>query len=64
MDEIKQSLDELHQKIDKLLENQTKINNHVNFVEDVYSTVRQPLNFICNKINRTLRLPQLTDNSE
>ena len=49
--EIKQSLKELHEKIDLLLRNQHKMNNHVDFVEDVYTTVRHPLNYICNKFN-------------
>lgn len=51
--EIKESLNDLHKKIDQLLEDQRKINHHVDFVEDVYSTVQKPLNYICNKFSGT-----------
>ena len=59
--EIKQSLKELHLKIDLLLENQRKMNNHVDFVENVYTTVQRPLNFICNRFNgnKTTTLPTI-----
>mgnify|MGYP000073549358 FL=1 len=40
----------------KLLENDikpncTKMGSHIDFVEDVYDNVKNPLGFICNKVN-------------
>lgn len=59
--EIKESLKQLHNKLDLLLENQRKMNNHVDFVEDVYTTVRHPLNYICNRFNGQKNLPAIED---
>ena len=34
-----------------LQENTEKMKHHIDFVEDVYETVRNPLTFVCNKVN-------------
>ena len=47
---IKIRLESIEKKIDKILESILKMDNHVDFVEDVYDTIRHPISFICNKI--------------
>tara|TARA_Y100000996_G_C21981006_1_gene420495 strand:+ start:139 stop:357 length:219 start_codon:yes stop_codon:yes gene_type:complete len=59
MEELLKRLDNLELKVDTILEllekdvkpNCNKMNNHINFVENVYSTVKNPLAFICNRVN-------------
>jgi tetrahydromethanopterin S-methyltransferase subunit G len=65
-------LQELNEKIDcntkllndilKLLNNDVKkkcdkMNEHIEFVENVYDAVKSPLNYICNSINSNTSLP-------
>lgn len=65
--EIKNKLDSLEyklidlevklNKITELLENDVKPNcnkmsSHIDFVDNVYETVKNPLDFICNKVNK------------
>ena len=64
--EIKNKLDSLEyklidlevklNKITELLENDVKPNcnkmsSHIDFVDNVYDTVKSPLDFICSKVN-------------
>lgn len=57
--EINDNIDDLHIKMDKilqLLENDIslkcdKMNDHINFVESVYDTVKNPLGFLLEKVN-------------
>lgn len=59
MDNIERKLDIIIEKLDNLtliLENDVtknckKMGNHINFVENVYDTIKSPLNYICNKVN-------------
>ena len=59
MEELLKRLDNLELKVDTILEllekdvkpNCNKMNNHINFVENVYSTVKNPLAFIFNRVN-------------
>ena len=56
---IEDNLANLNEKIDhitQLLENDVakncnKMNQHINFIENVYQTVKSPLGFICQKVN-------------
>lgn len=65
-------LQELNEKIDyntkllndilKLINNDVKkkcdkMNQHIEFVENVYDAVKSPLNYICNSINSNTSLP-------
>ena len=65
-------LHELNEKIDnnnkllnevlKILNNDVKnncqkMNDHIDFVENVYDVVKSPLNYICNSINSNRDLP-------
>ena len=65
--EIKNKLDSLEyklidlevklNKITELLENDiapncNKMSSHIDFVDNVYETVKNPLDFICNKVNK------------
>jgi len=54
MERILEKLDKLD-KLDKLEEignNCNKMGNHIDFVETVYDTLRAPLQYISNKINK------------
>ena len=35
-----------------IIDNCKKMGNHINFVENVYNSVKYPLSFICNKITK------------
>lgn len=69
---IYRRLQELNEKIDyntkllndilKLINNDVKkkcdkMNEHIEFVENVYDAVKSPLNYICNSINSNTYLP-------
>ena len=56
--DIKIRLESIEKKIDKILESILKMDNHVDFVEDVYDTIRHPISFICNKITGSEPLPK------
>lgn len=57
--EIEDKIDQLNEKMDiilKLLQedvqpNCKKMNNHIDFIESIYDNVKNPLGFLCNKIN-------------
>ena len=58
-EKIDKRFDILEKKIDKLIsifekdisESCTKMSGHIDFVENVYDTVKSPLTYICNKVN-------------
>ena len=58
--ELKMRLDILERKIDLILEtlkidiqpNCEKMSSHIDFVDNVYDTVKAPLNYICSKVSR------------
>lgn len=62
IDELEDKIDILNIKIDKILNllnekvepNCEKMGSHINFVENIYENVKNPLNFFCNKINNYL----------
>ena len=64
MDEIEKRLDLIEKKIDIIMDtllnnvdkNCEKMGNHINFIEKVYDNVKNPLYFICNKINNITRI--------
>lgn len=33
-----------------------KMNSHINFVENVYTKIKKPLHYICNKFNSSSKL--------
>lgn len=59
INELKQNVISLENKLDliiNLLDGDVKHNcermgKHINFIENVYENVKNPLNFLCNKIN-------------
>jgi hypothetical protein len=66
MDNINEKLDIIIEKLDKLTSiiesdisnNCKKMGNHINFVENIYDTIKSPLSYICNRVNR------ITNNNE
>ena len=58
VDQLAQEIDNLSVKLDKIMEllhfnhdECTRMGNHINFIENIYDSVKSPLNFICDKIN-------------
>ena len=59
IEDIKNRLSNIENKLDKLLsildenmvENCNKMGEHIDFVENVYITVKKPLEYVSNKIN-------------
>ena len=57
--DIEEKLNKIDKKVDLILElldtdlkkNCEKMGNHIDFVETVYDKVRNPLGFMCNRIN-------------
>lgn len=54
--EIKEELLKVHQKLDQLIlsveklhKNSIRMDNHIGFIEDTYSSIRNPLNYIKRK---------------
>jgi hypothetical protein len=51
IDCLERKLEIIEQKIDKLLNISNKMDDHIDFVENSYSIIRGPLNYIKDKIN-------------
>ena len=59
LDSIDYKLIDLDVKLNKILNlleqdvqpNCKKMSSHIDFVDNVYDNVKNPLNFVCNKIN-------------
>ena len=59
MGDIENKLVEIEKKLDLILEilhedvqqNCKKMGSHIDFVENVYDNVKNPLGFLCNKVN-------------
>ena len=59
IEHIEERLHIIEQKVDKILEllqkdiqpNCSRMGSHINFVENVYDNVKNPLGFICSKVN-------------
>tara|TARA_B100001059_G_scaffold120673_2_gene120808 strand:+ start:163 stop:453 length:291 start_codon:yes stop_codon:yes gene_type:complete len=58
LSEMNEKIDRIEQKIDMLLEKMeisvkecNKMGEHIDFIENVYDTVKFPLSYICDKVN-------------
>ena len=69
LDNLEKKFNLLETKIDKIIElieknnkDCEKMSEHIDFVENVYENVKNPLGFICNKVNKLVtRNYTLTD---
>ena len=53
IEEVNNKLDDLSGHIDdELIHECKKMGSHIDFVENVYDTVKYPLGYLCNKIKR------------
>ena len=52
IERLERKIDNLEKKIDgELLSECKKMGSHIDFVENVYDNVKNPLGFICRKVN-------------
>ena len=52
---IEKKLDQILEVIDKKISKScNKMSSHIDFVENVYDNVKNPLGFICSKINNVM----------
>ena len=59
IENLESKIENLESKIDNIIEiltydikpNCNKMDDHIDFVETIYENVKNPLGFICNKIN-------------
>lgn len=59
INEIDNKISEIDDKLSDILillerdvkPNCNKMNNHIDFIENIYQNVKNPLGFLCNKIN-------------
>ena len=58
LSEMNEKIDRIEKKIDMLLEKMdisvkecNKMGEHIDFIENVYDTVKFPLSYICDKVN-------------
>ena len=55
LDELKQKIKDLDVKLNKILDwieqDGTKMSEHIDFVENVYDRVKQPFNYVMDKVN-------------
>ena len=58
IEDIKKRLDRMEVKLDALLEKMeisvkecNKMGEHIDFIENVYETVKYPLSYLCDKVN-------------
>ena len=58
INELKQQIDRVENKLDALLAKMdisvkecNKMGEHIDFIENIYETIKYPLSFICDKVN-------------
>ena len=52
---IEQKLDQILEVIDTKISNScNKMSGHIDFVENVYDNVKNPLGFICNRVSKLI----------
>tara|TARA_Y100000385_G_C13058708_1_gene623246 strand:+ start:740 stop:1009 length:270 start_codon:yes stop_codon:yes gene_type:complete len=52
LNQLEKKIDKINEKIDQgLLDNCQKMSDHIDFIETVYDNVKNPLGFLCNKLN-------------
>ena len=69
LEELYEKINNNNEKIDlviKILQNNVtkeckKMSEHIEFVENVYDAVKNPLGYICNAINANTILPEIED---
>ena len=51
LDRIENKLDTVLQALEIMKTSNQKLDNHIDFIEKVYANLRNPLNFICDKVS-------------
>ena len=70
IEELKIKIENIEKKVDKLLElvennvikDCNKMSEHIDFIDNVYDNVKNPLGYICNKINGFTNNKKLENN--
>lgn len=61
---IEEKINELDQKITINSKNCDKMSEHIDFINNVYSNMKTPIEYICDKISWGTKLPQLNNTNE
>jgi chromosome segregation ATPase len=54
IDKLQNSINKLQKEIEKMNLNQTKMSQHIDFVENIYENVKHPLGYVCHKISSVM----------
>lgn len=57
--EIEKKLDDINSRLEEIHSQTEKMDGHVDFVENVYTTVKAPLSFVCSAVNRMSKIKEL-----
>ena len=53
MDEVRQDIKEINEKLDKLV-------RHIDFVESTYTIIKRPMAYVCSKLSgESSKLPEI-----
>ena len=56
LNEINKKLDRIEERLIKLENTQTKMDTHIDFIEDIYENIKHPLNYVTSKVNNYLSI--------
>ncbi len=54
LESIEKRLENMEIKIKQIELSNTKMDNHINFIEDIYAKLKLPLEYISNRINKMI----------
>ena len=64
MDDVIKRLDRIERLLESIVKSQSKVDDHVDFVERVYDAVRRPMNMIFRSNSMVPRIPPLIESPE
>lgn len=57
IDDLQQRISTLENKIDMILKDTKNMNNHINFVENIYNVVKNPFQNVLHYYGKNLKIP-------
>ncbi len=55
LNEINIKIDRIEERLIKLENSQNKMDTHIDFIENIYENIKNPLNYVTNKVNNYLQ---------